>query len=195
MTAPREIKIAWPDHIKSARLGFWRPWRHPSEKALAAVLAWTSDPDVARFCGFQAHQHIDQARAQWQRMRADWVAGKAQSYLVSLVDAPERLIGNFHIKAQGSRLNLGFAYVRTAWRQGFGLEALRFWSAWGLAQPEIWRTEAFCDVENTASRALIETAGFAYEGRLRRFYLQPQISPEPRDVFMFARVREPSAIA
>lgn len=182
--------LDWPQQINSTRLRFLRPWPEPSPSDVAALFAWSSDPDVARYCGVSAHRALSQAEAHWLSMVAGWERGEAASYLVGLRAEPQRLIGNFHIKPQGSRLNLGFAYARSAWRQGYGLEALRFWADWGLAQPQIWRIEAFCDVENSASRALLERAGLAYEGRLQRFYHQPQIGPEPRDVLMFARVRD-----
>lgn len=180
--------LVWPEQIDSARLRFQRPWTKPNAQHLGELFAWSSDPLVARFCGFKAHQELRQAAAHWQRLVTDWDQGKASSYLVSALDDPDRLIGNFHIKQQGTRLNLGFAYARGVWRQGYGLEALRFWSAWGLAQPQIWRVEAFCDVDNAASRSLLERAGLQFEGRLRRFYLQPELDDAPRDVLMFARV-------
>lgn len=185
-----EPAIHWPDQIDSARLCFLRPWPQPSDQDLEALFAWTSDRAVARFCGFQAHTDLSQAEGRWAQMLDDWSSGAARPYLVRRRGAPERLIGNFHIKPQGSRLNLGFAYARDAWRHGYGLEALQFWSAWGLAQPQIWRVEAFCDVENHASRALLERAGLQFEGCLRCFYLQPELGDAPRDVLMFARVRD-----
>jgi ribosomal-protein-alanine N-acetyltransferase len=102
------------------------------------------------------------------------------------VRSSHRLLSNPWARA---RLNLGFAYARRVWRQGMGWEALRFWCDWGLAQPQIWRIEAFCDVENHASRALLERAGLEFEGCLRRFYRQPELEGDaPRDVLMFAQV-------
>lgn len=181
-------RIIWPEQIDSARLRFRRPWPQPSAQDLEAVFAWSCDRQVARFCGFRAHTSLSQAADHWAQMAADWDSGAVRPYLVSLREDPGPLIGNFHIKPLGARLNLGFAYGRRVWRQGYGLEALRFWCDWGLAQPQIWRIEAFCDVENHASRALLERAGLEFEGCLRRFYRQPELGDAPRDVLMFAQV-------
>ena len=53
----------------------------------------------------------------------------------------------------------------------------------------IFRAEATCDVENGASACVMEKTGMTREGVLRRYTLHPNLSDEPRDSFLCARVR------
>ena len=51
---------------------------------------------------------------------------------------------------------------------------------------------AVCDVDNPASARVMETAGVAREGKLRRWALHPNVSQTPRDFWCYARVKEAS---
>jgi [ribosomal protein S5]-alanine N-acetyltransferase len=88
-----------------------------------------------------------------------------------------------------------FSYVmaRRLWGRGLTSEALRYTVDWALAQPEIFRAYAYCDVENISSVRVMEKAGMSREGVLQRWQVCPNIGPEPRDVFVCAKVR-PAAV-
>lgn len=83
----------------------------------------------------------------------------------------------------------GYVLARPQWGQGLMAEALRFGVDWALSQPEVFRAYSFCDVENPASARVMEKAGMAREGILRRYHTCPNLSPEPRDCILCARVR------
>jgi len=68
-------------------------------------------------------------------------------------------------------------------------EALTEVTLWAMLQNDIWRIGAGCDVENLASARVMEKAGLAREGILRRWIIHPNISSEPRDWLSYARVR------
>ena len=68
-------------------------------------------------------------------------------------------------------------------------EALSEVVRWGLGQPAIWRIGDVCDVDNLRSARVMEKAGMTREGVLRRWIAHPNISNEPRDCFVFAKVR------
>ncbi|HEV2121292.1 MAG TPA: GNAT family protein, partial [Chloroflexota bacterium] len=61
--------------------------------------------------------------------------------------------------------------------------------AWALSEPSVHRVWATCDVENTASRRVLEKLGFELEGTLRRWAVHPNISPMPRDSHCYSRIR------
>jgi RimJ/RimL family protein N-acetyltransferase len=46
-----------------------------------------------------------------------------------------------------------------------------------------------CDVENVASARVLEKAGLAREGVLRRWSVKPNVGPGTRDAFIYAKVR------
>jgi len=71
-------------------------------------------------------------------------------------------------------------------------EVVRAVSDWALAQSEIHRVWAVCDVDILASARVMEKAGMEREGRLRRWALPPNISATPRDSLCYARVKAAS---
>jgi [ribosomal protein S5]-alanine N-acetyltransferase len=68
-------------------------------------------------------------------------------------------------------------------------EALSEVAGWAMRQHDIRRIGAVCDVDNPASARVMEKAGLAREGILRRWLVHPNISPEPRDCFSYALTR------
>jgi RimJ/RimL family protein N-acetyltransferase len=68
-------------------------------------------------------------------------------------------------------------------------EALSEVVTWSLRQDGVWRVGAACDVENPASARVMEKAGLAREGVLRRWLVAPNLGPEPRDRFSYALTR------
>ena len=55
---------------------------------------------------------------------------------------------------------------------------------------EIHRVWAVCDVENAASAHVLEKLGILREGVLHRWLVHPNVSPAPRDCYVYAYARE-----
>jgi RimJ/RimL family protein N-acetyltransferase len=87
------------------------------------------------------------------------------------------------------RVRLAFVLARPYWGRGYITEAARTLIEWAFYQPEIYRVEAYCDVENRASIRVLEKIGMQREGVLRRSGYAPNLSEEPRDSFCYAKVR------
>ena len=68
-------------------------------------------------------------------------------------------------------------------------EALRAAARWAISEPDIWQIGAVCDTGNLASARVMEKAGLAREGILRRWLVHPNVSPEPRNCFSYALTR------
>jgi RimJ/RimL family protein N-acetyltransferase len=68
-------------------------------------------------------------------------------------------------------------------------EALRPIVRWALAQPQIYRVWAVCDVDNPASGRVLEKLGMQHEGVLRCWTLHPNVSDAPRDCDCYAIVK------
>ncbi|WP_281063347.1 GNAT family N-acetyltransferase [Leptolyngbya sp. Cla-17] len=66
------------------------------------------------------------------------------------------------------------------------LEAMQVLTNWALGQDEIYGVWAFCDVENAASARVMEKVGMQREGMLKRWFIHPNISKEPRDCYCYA---------
>jgi ribosomal-protein-alanine N-acetyltransferase len=68
-------------------------------------------------------------------------------------------------------------------------EAAQAVSDYVLEQPAMYRVWAVCDVDNTASARVMEKIGMQREGLMRRGVLHPNISSEPRDCWLYAKVK------
>ena len=55
------------------------------------------------------------------------------------------------------------------------------------SDPRVYRLSAICHVDNTRSARVLERAGLAFEGRMVRHTVFPNISREPQDVLQFAK--------
>jgi len=87
------------------------------------------------------------------------------------------------------KVEVGYGLARPYWGKGYMTEVLRTVIDWAFTQPDIFRVQAFCDVDNLGSARVMEKAGMVCEGTLRRYVLHPNISDEPRDVYLYAIVK------
>jgi RimJ/RimL family protein N-acetyltransferase len=174
-----------PETIQTERLNLRVP--HLGD-ASAIFSAWTQDPEVTRYLTWKPHKHVSETEAFLERCLRVWEAGTNYPYVITFIkqDAP---IGMIEIHVKGFILEFGYVLARPHWGKGFMTEALRKLIEFGFSQPDIFRLQATCDVENIASAHVMENAAMVYEGMLRRYVLHPNISNTPRDVFLYAIVR------
>ena len=150
--------------------------------------SYAQDPEVTRFLVWKPNQHVSETEAFLRRCAQVWEAGTNYPYVITLQDRDEA-VGMLEIHAKGFILEIGYALARPYWGKGYMTEALRAIIELGLSQPDIFRVQAICDVENAGSARVMEKAGMLREGLLRRYVVHPNISPEPRDAFMYAIVK------
>jgi RimJ/RimL family protein N-acetyltransferase len=86
-------------------------------------------------------------------------------------------------------MQFGYCLTRDAWGHGYATEAARAFVAAAFQVPGIWRIQAFCDVENTASARVLEKIGLEREGTLRRYMVLPNMGDAPRDAHCYAKIR------
>lgn len=151
--------------------------------------AYASDADIPRFMKWPAHRSPEQTAGFLETCLKEWEAGTDFAYVIERLKEPGRPVGMMTLHRIGSRAGFGYVLERAQWNKGFASEALRMFVDWSLSQPQVFRAQAFCDAENVASARVMEKAGMAFEGILRRYCIHPNISEEPRDCRMYARTR------
>jgi len=174
-----------PKNFQTERLNLRVP---RLEDASTIFRNWAQDPDVTRYLTWKPHKHLGETEAFLERCNQVWKAGTDFPYVITFIkqDLP---VGMIEIHLRGFILEIGYALARSEWGKGFMTEAVRKVIEFGLSQPDIYRLQGFCDVENIASARVMEKAGMIYEGMLRRYVLHPNISITPRDVFLYAIVK------
>jgi RimJ/RimL family protein N-acetyltransferase len=128
-------------------------------------------------------------RISWRCERV-WTEGSAFPWSLWLDERGE-FAGFIEIRMRTNAVDLGYALARRWWRQGLMSEALTAVVQWALAQPDICRVWATCDVENVASARLLERVGMEREGVLRRWLVHPNLSATPRDCLCYSIVKAP----
>jgi RimJ/RimL family protein N-acetyltransferase len=153
---------------------------------------YAGDPAVTRFLLWRPQPSADGVR-DFLRGALERMAAGREIHWVITQRPSDRPIGAVGVTFDDFRAELGYVLGRAYWRQGIMSEAVSAVVSWALAIDGIHRVWAACDVENLGSAGVLENAGMAREGILRRFSLHPNVSDVPRDCYVYSAIRNASA--
>jgi RimJ/RimL family protein N-acetyltransferase len=174
-----------PETVETPRLLLRRPLPKDAD---VIFHAYAQDREITRYLVWSPHSSVETTRKFIADCEKRWKAAKAFPYVITR-KADRELLGMIEFRPNGHRSDFGFVLARRHWGQGLMPEAVSVLIPIVLAQPSTYRVEASCDVENKASARVLEKAGLLREGLLRRNIIHPNISPEPRDSFLYAITR------
>lgn len=162
----------------------------PLGSADAQVLfeQYACDPAVSKYMTWRPHRDVEETLEFLRRCESAWVNGSAFPWSLWLKKGGE-FVGLIEARMHGPAVDLGYALCRQWWSHGLMSEALRSVVQWALAQPEVYRVWAVCDVENEASARVLERVGMQCEGVLRRWLVHPNLSDAPRDCLCYSVVK------
>ena len=165
--------------------------RPPVAADAAAIFdAYTQDAEVARYTSWSPHRSLDETRNFLEQYcEAGRKAGTVFSWLMTISEGGDAA-GMIDFRLTACRAEVGYVLARRYWGRGLMTEAADTVVEWVMAQPEIHRVWATVDLENVASQRVLEKVGMVREGVLRRWMVFPNLSPVPRDVWSFARIKE-----
>lgn len=152
-----------------------------------AVFAYASDPETTRYMDWTRHTEIATV-VDVLRGFLDRLADRSEISWVITIPPDDRAVGMVSSRVDGHAADLGYILHRDRWRRGLGSEAATAVVDWLTALPAVRRVWATCDYENIGSARVLEKTGMVREGRLRRYAIRPNIGPDARDAFMYARV-------
>jgi RimJ/RimL family protein N-acetyltransferase len=137
---------------------------------LDAFVAYRSDPQIARYQGWQAPYPAGQARQFLRELQATHpdTPGQWFQFAVALRHT-DRLIGDCaaHVHADDPRQAvIGFTVATEHQRHGYATEAVRRLLHYLLIERGKHRVSATCDDRNTRSAAVLERVGMRREGHL-----------------------------
>jgi len=152
--------------------------------AEAIYSTYARDMEVTRFLTWQPHKDIAETRAFLSYCHDVWERGAAFPYVI-IRKEDSTLLGMIEVRTDGHRAEIGYVLARPFWGKGYMTEALRALSRGTAAQPGIQRVWAFCDVENHASRRVLEKAGMEREGLVHRWIKVPNLGDMARDCYFY----------
>ena len=116
---------------------------------------------------------------------AAWQSEVRFPYMIALKENCQ-VIGMIDPRIEDPKVGVGYVIGRTHWGKGYMPEATRAIIEWAFQQPSLYRVYATTDIENIASRRVLEKVGMQCEGILRKYIIHPNISNIPRDSYMYA---------
>ncbi len=156
--------------------------------ALAIFEGYARNPEVLRYMAWPPPRVLADTAAYLETVLDDAERGVSFTYAILPVGTTE-LQGGIGFVLRGGTANFGYVLASAYWGRGLTSGALHTLADWLLAQPSVYRVEAFCHADNRRSARVMEKAGLQFEGRLRRHAVYPNLSDEPQDSLMHARVR------
>jgi len=176
-----------PEIIETERLILRKP---RMDDAPAVFAGWAQYPEVTRFLTWHPHECVTQSEALMKRSIDGWDGDNNFRYLLEIKGCCA-LAGMIELRLEKDPFKMSFGYTgaRDQWGKGYMTEAVRASIEWAFQQPGMYRVYATTDVENVPSRRVMEKAGMQCEGILRREGIHPNISPEPRDCYIFSIVK------
>lgn len=162
--------------------------RRPRISDAEAILEYGSDPEVGRYADWPIRKDLESVVELLHERSKRWESG-ADFYWVITLPEEDRAIGGISCRVDGYAAEVGYLLNRCYWGNGFATEAARAIVEWLFSVPSIWRVWATCDTENLASARVLEKVGLEREGILHRWAVRPNISREPRDAFIYSKVR------
>ena len=158
----------------------------PSDAA-ALFSAYTSKPSVSRYMMWVPHESVGTTKT----FIAECINAEHGTRLpyVLIEQGGREPIGMLEARPSVHKVDLGYVLSPEFWGRGYMPEAISNLTEIALALPEIFRVQAFCDIENQPSQRALEKSGFSREGRHERFVVHPNLSAEPRPCYMYAKCK------
>jgi ribosomal-protein-alanine N-acetyltransferase len=175
-----------PTEFKTERLALRAPGPADADWLFAH---YTSDPEIVRYLPWQRHRAVEETRTLIEQCAEASATRRGHLLVLARREPPDCPLGLLNFGGEEHSVSLGFGMVRRHWGNGYGSEIISAAVQWLLHQPRVWRAWAYCDIANSASVKVLEQAGLTYEGTLRRYAIHPNLSPDPRDCRIYARVR------
>jgi len=174
-----------PATLRTSRLILREP--RPADAAIIFD-SYAQDRLVTKYLVWKPHTKLADVEAFIAECIHARTNGVRYPYVLAMQETEDLPIGMLEYKRIARhQLNLGYVLARKYWGQGLMPEAVRKLADEALAIPSIFRLQATCDVDNGPSARTLEKAGFVREGLLARHTLHPNVSPEPRSCYLYAR--------
>lgn len=171
-----------PEILETDRLRLRRSAENDAE---AIFTEYAQDLEVTKYLSWKPTGKLEDARAHLRQSAIAWEQGKTFQWVI-LRKQDGQLLGAVGARVDGHKVELGYMLSKKVWGKGYMTEAVGAVVRWAVAEVDVYRVWAVCDVENTASARVMEKVGMQREGVLRRWAVHPTYSNEPRDCYCYA---------
>lgn len=140
---------------------------------------WTQELEVARYttwvnhsCEKETQSYVEKCIAEWARSSYTWtIVHKAESTVV----------GSFAARENQHKIDIGYLLAIDWWGKGIMTSIVKSFISEAFMNTQVERIGAVCDIENPASKRVMEKAGMQYEGILLSWMKHPNMGVNARD--------------
>ena len=147
-----------------------------------------ADPEVTRYLTWRPSTNPSEVRTFLESRLAKWGTGEEFSWAITR-RGEDRVIGMIGCRIRQPAADIGYVLSRSYWKRGYVTEAATAVVDWAGNRDFIFRVWAVCDIENIGSARVLEKVGMEREGILRRWIVHPNVSAEPRDCYVYSKIR------
>jgi RimJ/RimL family protein N-acetyltransferase len=161
--------------------------RPPERRDVDAVTVACQDPDISRFTRIPSPYERAHAEGWIAHSAEAWGAGTEAAFVI-VDERRGDLVGSIGVmRLDDERLvaEIGYWVAKDARGRGIATRAVRLVSRWAVGELGVQRLELMSHVDNAASQAVAEAAGFVHEGVLRSY---ATLGCGVSDVVMFSRL-------
>lgn len=143
--------------------------RKPRGKDAVDIFRYVSDPEVARYVLWDAHESLSETRFYLHGLIRRARQGYPSSWVMTLRESGQVIgtIGYVWYSYDSRSAELGYSLSREYWNRGFATEALKAVIGESFRSLPLNRIEAQYDLRNPASGRVMEKSGLRQEGVLR----------------------------
>lgn len=144
---------------------------------------------VAHFLTWLPHTSVDVTEEIVRNIQIANSDGGEMTWVIEVAGQPSGLLTCWHDDETG--VELGFCISPKHQRKGYMSEAVSLVLGSFSSVPWAERVWATTDVDNVPSQRLLESVGFVRRERLTEHVVHPNISPDPRDSYLYT-LEDPS---
>ncbi len=175
------VQLNLPEKLSTERLNLQRLRYEDAEEIF---YTYASKPEATRFVSWPTHQSLDDTRSFLRYVKNAWSIGTDYSFSVRLKES-NRLIGSFGIMNDDGKLQFGYIFSPTQWKNGYATEVCSFVMSLLKNMEGVYRIQTFVDVDNVASAKVLLKSGLIEEAHLVAYYKFVNQGYEAKDCILF----------
>lgn len=150
-----------------------RPWRESDAEQVAAAC---SEAEIQRWIPVPSPYRLKDALEYIRARESDREQGRELAFAVVAAGDEDSVLGSIGIvrpSLRDRRVEIGYWVAAPARGRGVAARSVRLLCAWAIDELDLARVEIIAAVDNAASCAVAEAAGFEREAELSRYIVGP----------------------
>ena len=148
---------------------------------------WTQELAVAKYMTWEPHKSKVETEAFINSCLEGW-ENKSYTWVIESKET-KNIIGSFAARQNEHKLDIGYLLLKEYWGNGYMTEIIKTFINKSFKIEGIRRVWAVCDIDNGASKRVMEKSGMSYEGLLKSWLVHPNMGSEPRDCHCLSIVK------